>query len=821
MVGGLLQIGTWWIHLTGFIYTLIRKRVPYIPTPKEDHEPTPLVLHLPNVVIIFLSAFAIMFGLELDWSPFSFFMSGIAAINIGILLFVIYASDRKNQAYSKEKPLLKYKLHFWYLRHFLYKIARKYALFLTALVLLAAFFMHRERERLLVSQTPVHNTRLFYQGVYQPASEDRALTPSSLVASTGVPVQILSSYIALTDSLKPDWFPLQELQATYSKQALPLLTVEPWLGKGPVYEAIINGTYDSLFTALADQLAALQQPLFFRFAHEAENPRYPWSLSQENTPEAFIKAWRYVHDLFIKEGARKVIWVWNPWKPSAASFFPGRAYVDWIGVNVLDYSMDGSQSFDALYRPFHEDSVFHLGLPVLLTETGTLSADKNKWWRNTWQVLDTAFPEVQGVIAFNTRYDHYNVQGPQETALGWNWNTDLIFHQKTEALLLPGNLFENGLLHPMPPAPARSLPLGMKAVVYDKGYHWFRNLHTATIHILESDMKDMKELGLNTVFRTVGEVYDRNFFKTSEAAGLHVVPRLWADFDLNTIFDSAYRTQEMIRLLKLVRKYKKRPSIQVWNISNDYIAYIEKATTKPALFAYRGLYLRWLQLLIEKIKEEDPVHPVAVSVQWNDQIPEAMRMYSAYAGQADAFLIDAAAGDHPDFSIKLPDRWSWGAIDPALWTASIPARLIPAWQDQQTSAFTSFDGLLDFKGRKKLAYFQVAHQWQQQSLPQLEPVRILQPARVGAPSADLDFHALLKNDQGQWNFAANLKKPVHFEWYLVYLDPYHNPLSVKQVGNFRNLQLEVPADPNRYRLYLEAITEKGVSTASCSLNLPF
>ena len=51
IVGGILQIGAWWVHSIGFIYTLFRKKVPYIPTPKNDSDPLPLTLNIPNIFI--------------------------------------------------------------------------------------------------------------------------------------------------------------------------------------------------------------------------------------------------------------------------------------------------------------------------------------------------------------------------------------------------------------------------------------------------------------------------------------------------------------------------------------------------------------------------------------------------------------------------------------------------------------------------------------------------------------------------------------------------------------------------------------------------
>ncbi|MGC9355301.1 MAG: glycosyltransferase, partial [Mariniphaga sp.] len=48
LMGGLLLACTWWIYIIGSVYTVIRKKVPYLPTPKEDKELTSWKLLIPN-----------------------------------------------------------------------------------------------------------------------------------------------------------------------------------------------------------------------------------------------------------------------------------------------------------------------------------------------------------------------------------------------------------------------------------------------------------------------------------------------------------------------------------------------------------------------------------------------------------------------------------------------------------------------------------------------------------------------------------------------------------------------------------------------------
>jgi cellulose synthase (UDP-forming) len=63
---------TWWIYIIGFVYTLIRKKVPYLPTPKEDKDRTSWKILIPNLTVGIVSIIAIIYGLSIDFTPFSF-----------------------------------------------------------------------------------------------------------------------------------------------------------------------------------------------------------------------------------------------------------------------------------------------------------------------------------------------------------------------------------------------------------------------------------------------------------------------------------------------------------------------------------------------------------------------------------------------------------------------------------------------------------------------------------------------------------------------------------------------------------------------------
>lgn len=83
--GGTLMKASWWATFLGFFYSLIKKKVPYIPTPKDSRYETPIRLLIPNFVVIALSIAAIIYGLMHDFNPFMMFMAALAATNIAIL----------------------------------------------------------------------------------------------------------------------------------------------------------------------------------------------------------------------------------------------------------------------------------------------------------------------------------------------------------------------------------------------------------------------------------------------------------------------------------------------------------------------------------------------------------------------------------------------------------------------------------------------------------------------------------------------------------------------------------------------------------------
>ncbi len=123
---------------------------------------------------------------------------------------------------------------------------------------------------------------------------------------------------------------------------------------------VAAGGRDSYLREQADAVKRFGKPVFVRLDWEMNGTWYPqWNLPAVSQ-SAYIVAWRHVYDLFQSEGAANAAFVWcvNTWRgPGGAhvsAWYPGDAYVDWIGVDgypqsaPTGYLLDGPDGLNAL-----------------------------------------------------------------------------------------------------------------------------------------------------------------------------------------------------------------------------------------------------------------------------------------------------------------------------------------------------------------------------------------------------------------------------------------------------------------------------------------
>jgi hypothetical protein len=202
---------------------------------------------------------------------------------------------------------------------------------------------------------------------------------------------------------------------------------------------IVNGKYDAAIDAAATRLQALGAPFFLRWFWEPDGTR-PSKSGKSHTPADYIKAWRYIHDRFAKDGNTNAVWVWCPvsldfYPPPGQSdpnlapdhainplgaqpYYPGDDVVDWMCADGYDWApnLAGAryEPFQELFQAFYNWSVPH-NKPLMIGETGVQEnnpGDKANWIKAMHTALTQHYPNIVAFLYFDTQ----NANG-----LGNNW----------------------------------------------------------------------------------------------------------------------------------------------------------------------------------------------------------------------------------------------------------------------------------------------------------------------------------------------------------------------------------------------------------------
>ena len=741
IVGGLLMIGTWWIFIIGILYTIIRKKVPYVPTPKDDTEENNWPLNIPNVIVLAVSLFAIGYGLYTDWNPYTFVMAGLAGINCLILFFNIAASK---QAYLRELKK-KYKVVnlsakrafyarklFWKMRIRVYAGIRHVAIFLTLITMaITGYLIQARSSHSAQATTAVEKSEIFLNGIFAPSSPN-GLSSIKLIESYETHFDIISLYIPWGEK-EASYLPAPVIDSIYKNGSTPMITWEPWQNlfdknsniteDRKVFKKIAAGEYDEYLTAFANQIRELNHPIFIRFAHEADNPFYPWSKSGDNTPQEFKEAWRYVHKYFVKEGAFNAIWVWNPWKATAVKdYFPGKDYVDWIGITSLNYGSKSPDqkwySMEELYAPFHKQQIINSGIPVMLAEMGSIRSDgrQNEWFKDAANSISKKFPEIKAFVLFNSGVDQNVPVKSRDLQLDWRVsNPKIILASKLSRNTTPlAPLIKNPSVISKNPEIIKKYGdkfKGIKGINYTKGLNWAKNYHSLRNKEINSDFYEIKQMGFNTIKRYGPDVYDYNIFMAAARYDINIVFGFYVDDNIDFLNDQKAVEKLEKSILKSVSELKGDRKIIAWNLGNTPLQKYQSRYPKPTLLYHQYAYANWLKTLVRKIKLQDPGRPVTVDVEVKERLTENLSFLKNLVPEIDVFGFIANGNSKESINyqqlglpyffskIQAPDY-----LDQNIQTEGF---FIADWQDQERSDLVSFEGLKDNWGRKKVTFYQL------------------------------------------------------------------------------------------------------------------
>jgi beta-mannanase len=133
-----------------------------------------------------------------------------------------------------------------------------------------------------------------------------------------------------------------------------------------------------------------------------------------------------VHDIFEREGASNVTWVWCPTTKNANSIpfeqlYPGDAYVDWTCLHGYNTGGDTWRSFHQLFSGHPRNPYDSYGdmlklapsKPIMLGEWASAEGDdggarKAAWIQDALQVqIPQNYPNIRAVVWFNWNTDRW------------------------------------------------------------------------------------------------------------------------------------------------------------------------------------------------------------------------------------------------------------------------------------------------------------------------------------------------------------------------------------------------------------------------------
>ena len=200
-------------------------------------------------------------------------------------------------------------------------------------------------------------------GVYEPGVPASWSNVAEFTTATGVTPRIVVYYSSWKQP-----FAASFAQTARDHGAYVLVQLEP---KGVTLASIAAGGSDAYLRSFADAVAAFGHPVILSFGHEMNGTWYSWGNGQQS-PAAFVAAWRHIVDVFRAEGAANVTWLWTVSSIEGASselskWWPGAAWVNWVGV--AGYYYQASDTFSLVFGSTIAVIRTISSAPLLIAET--------------------------------------------------------------------------------------------------------------------------------------------------------------------------------------------------------------------------------------------------------------------------------------------------------------------------------------------------------------------------------------------------------------------------------------------------------------------
>lgn len=667
--GGILRTATWWIFLIGFIYTIFKIKVPYIPTPKEDEHQNYVALSVPNFIILVITTLFVIYGLSIDWTPYSIAMAGYSMLTATMLGFTVMMSQQKVLlSFSnacKKIPSVYSALNFIGAlfdrsQQMAYQVLKNGAIVLLLSVSLV-FLSYSNLEENTTATDPGISKELgsFYLGLSLP-EETSGINKVYTTEKTLAHSFNVISYTQEWEEECDEPFSLHLMEEIRKHGSLPYIEWQTNDGSSEhIWSKIKNGTYNNYLKKCATFFRNYKDPVFISFQNTYANT--------DSSSEDFIKSWQYLYTFFNHMGISNLTWVWCPANVQQQDFYPGDKFTDWIGVSCLNYGTSKNSkdwySFTDIYQPYRTN-LGHLKKPFMITGLGSVNGQAQaQWYTEAIQDIENKYPEIRSIIVYNG-IQKFKLEGDSGTFMyeanfalntntiniivpqlaGETFNT-LLFTKDPNTFNKPDYTYKSTFVKGKPgkfELHVNNQPFYIKGIAYNTAHDWRDGNMPLSRRQVLGDFEKIKEMGANTIRRYGTGIYDKNILNIADESGLNVLYGFWFDPKVDYYLDSA-KVQDYIKEVEEnVIEFKDHPSVIAWSLGNESWGLLKHSYAKPYLVKVRESYVQLIEHLAQRIHELDPTRPVFTCMEHEEhQLPGELAVFHDDAPSIDVVGINS------------------------------------------------------------------------------------------------------------------------------------------------------------------------------------
>jgi cellulose synthase (UDP-forming) len=594
LLGSILLKSSWWVAIAGFIYTLIGKNVPYIPTPKHNSPETPWLILMPNFVVITISAVAIVYGLRADFNPYSILMAFIALFNIATLglgtLMAMQTWIPKIHGMFKRRLITKnswLRIKFYNLRMMIYRRAENgmAVLFMISVIIfiVAQFYFPKSKKD---------------PNALREVKDFGGMNIHGAVA--------VESHANVKGGLQRFDLAMGETEFLRVSESID--------------RCIADGHIPFIYLQHTDSLADAayvrkELRLLIEYVRNSPNMIFISLQRGEVSEMSYYQNMLDLASVFAANGAGSVAWTWE-FLPAQDSLYLNRS------INFVSWILDESKDPNTPNKKVHTIPGEAAKLPV------TFFTNRQNTFLQSGMMLanhvDTSASTSNNPDAQPKRVsenDTQNAIGPNDgiNAVAKRWEIrDRKLHVGTKQIFIKG-------------------------IAYNPGHDWQDDRFNIALtrDKLREDFKAIREMGANTIRRYSPGISDYNIFNAATEADLNVIYGFWFDPKIDYATDEGAKQKYRKDVLSKVQSYETRPCILGWAVGNETWGLLKHNYGEPYLTEVRKKYVEFIESLAKEIHKMDPGRPVFTMGEHTPMLVTELNMYQRLAPSIDVYGINS------------------------------------------------------------------------------------------------------------------------------------------------------------------------------------